>query len=361
MLVADQSQGNDVDVPDLLFQGGLWDLMKGPGQVWDNDFVDDLGLWGAELAEDVGWEGSDPGLCNAGGLDQLRQAGDGQRVSGWDLGYHLNLGDELEENLDDLLGWGHDVTWQEHEEGADLTLRHLSLTDHLDKELDGLWGSSHDNGVNEQLLDGLSLLWVESSDQGGVKGLDLFNSLKGGHATDGSQEPSVDLRLSQGDGGGLSTDNSHDLLQQLDDLGNKFSLGWSGFRVKTLEEGPWDGLGQNLAVLNLSPWDQALCQWLSGQLLGGNIMSFKVTGTGGNGNPPFIGLTAFSLRVWRDPETTRSVLVPIKARSNSPSLTMVWMVKPVAGEPQAIRLVVEDLVSMDSMLLTDSDAPFCMK
>ena len=69
MLVADQSQGNDVDVPDLLFQGGLWDLVKGPGQVWDNDFVDNLGFWGAELAKDMGWEGSDPGLCNAGRLD----------------------------------------------------------------------------------------------------------------------------------------------------------------------------------------------------------------------------------------------------------------------------------------------------
>ena len=78
ILVADQSQGNDVDVPDLLFQGGLWDLVKGPGQVWDNDFVDNLGFWGAELAKDMGWEGSDPGLCNAGRLDQLRQAGDGQ-------------------------------------------------------------------------------------------------------------------------------------------------------------------------------------------------------------------------------------------------------------------------------------------
>ena len=76
--MADQSQGNDVDVPDLLFQGGLWDFMKGPGQVWNNYFVDNLRLWSAEFAEDVGWEGSDPGLSNAGRLDQLRQACDGQ-------------------------------------------------------------------------------------------------------------------------------------------------------------------------------------------------------------------------------------------------------------------------------------------
>ena len=64
----------------------------------------------------------------------------------------------------------------------------------------------------------------------------------------------------------------------------------------------------------------------------------RVTGLTGIGTDPVMALTSFSLRVWREPETTFSVLVPISWKLNSPSLIMCWMVRPVEPEPQAMYL-----------------------
>ena len=55
------------------------------------------------------------------------------------------------------------------------------------------------------------------------------------------------------------------------DLRYKFSLGWSGFRVETLEEGPGNSLSQDLAIFNLRPWNPALSKLFGGQLLSKRI------------------------------------------------------------------------------------------
>ena len=102
VLVTEQAQGHDVDVADVLLQDGGWGLVEGTGQVWDEDLLDNLGLWGAELAEDVDWVGGLPVLSNAGGVDQLGQASHGQGVGGWDSLDGLNFGDQLEQALQDL-------------------------------------------------------------------------------------------------------------------------------------------------------------------------------------------------------------------------------------------------------------------
>merc|ERR1712198_777646 len=49
VLVAEEAKRDDVDVPDVLLSNGLWLLVEGPGQVWDQNLLDNLGLWGAEL------------------------------------------------------------------------------------------------------------------------------------------------------------------------------------------------------------------------------------------------------------------------------------------------------------------------
>ena len=102
VLVAEEAKGDDVDVPDVLLSNGLWLLVEGPGQVWDQNLLDDFGLWGAELAEDVDWVGGLPVLSNAGGVDQLGQASHGHGVGGWNRLDGLNLGDELEQALQNL-------------------------------------------------------------------------------------------------------------------------------------------------------------------------------------------------------------------------------------------------------------------
>jgi len=263
ILVTEQAKGHDVDVADVLLQDGGWGLVKGTGQVWDEDLLDNLGLWGAELAEDVDWVGGLPVLSNAGGVDQLGQASHSQGVGGWDSLDGLNLGDKLEQALQDLLGWGHDVAWQEHEEGVDLVGGGLTLTDHLLEELDRVWGSGHDDGVQEELPHGLGLVLVQAVDKGGVQDLDLLDGLKGGHATDSGQEEHVDLGLGELLGR-LAADNKHDVLEDLGDLIDKLRLGWGGLGVQALEHGLWDGLGQDLAVVDLGGWDPALLQELLG-------------------------------------------------------------------------------------------------
>ena len=102
ILVTEQAKGHDVDVADVLLQDSGWGLVKGTGQVWDEDLLDNLGLWGAELTEDIDWVGSLPVLSNAGGVDQLGQASHSQGVGGWDSLDGLNLGDKLEQALQDL-------------------------------------------------------------------------------------------------------------------------------------------------------------------------------------------------------------------------------------------------------------------
>ena len=102
VLVTEQAEGNDVDVADVLLQDSGWGLVKGTGQVWDEHLLDNLGLWGAELAEDVDWVGGHPVLSNAGRVDQLGQASHGQGVGGWNRLDGLNLGDELEQALQNL-------------------------------------------------------------------------------------------------------------------------------------------------------------------------------------------------------------------------------------------------------------------
>merc|ERR1712131_4776 len=193
----------------------------GTGQMWDEDLLDNLGLWGAELAEDVDWVGGLPVLSNAGRVDQLGQASHGQGVGGWDSLDGLDLSDKLEQALQNLLGWGHDIAWQEHEEGVDLMGGGLALTDHL------------------------------------------LEGLKGGHATDSGQEEHVDLGLGELLGR-LAADDKHDVLEDLGDLVDKLRLGWGGLGVQALEHGLWDGLGQDLAVVDLGGWDPALLQELLG-------------------------------------------------------------------------------------------------
>ena len=100
--MTEQAKGHDVDVADVLLQDSGWGLVKGTGQVWDEDLLDDLGLWGAELTEDIDWVGGLPVLSNAGGVDQLGQASHSQGVGGWDSLDGLNLGDKLEQALQDL-------------------------------------------------------------------------------------------------------------------------------------------------------------------------------------------------------------------------------------------------------------------
>ena len=73
-----------ISLPDVQLHLVLWRLVEVPGQVWDQEFLDDLRLWGAELPEGVGWEGGLPVLRDAGGLNKLGQAGYGNRVGGGD-------------------------------------------------------------------------------------------------------------------------------------------------------------------------------------------------------------------------------------------------------------------------------------
>jgi len=268
VLVAEEAKGDDVDVPDVLLSNGLWLLVEGPGQVWDQDLLDNLGLWGAELAEGVGWEGGLPVLGDAGGLHQLGQTGHGNRVGGWDPGDGLDLSDELEQAVEDLLGWEDDVAWQEHEESGDLGLWDLALADEPLEELEGVWGAGHDDSVEEQLLHGQSLFAGQAGENGGVEALNLLDGLEGSHAADSGQEHLVDLVVDLNVL--LATDDQQNFLQDLGDLGDEFGLVWGGLRVESLEESPWDGLGQDLAVSELGPWDPALGEDLLGDGVGGD-------------------------------------------------------------------------------------------
>ena len=64
--------------------------------------------------------------------------------------------------------------------------------------------------------------------------------------------------------GRLAADDKHDVLEDLGDLVDKLRLGWGGLGVQALEHGLWDGLGQDLAVVDLGGWDPALLQELLG-------------------------------------------------------------------------------------------------
>ena len=260
VLVGEEAEGDDVDVLQVLVRGGA----ELASQVWDESLLDDLRLWGAELAVDGGWERGLPGLRNASRLDELGEAGDGNRVGGWVGLDGLGLSDELEQAGQDLLGWQDDVVWQPHEDAVDFGPWEVSLTDDLSDELESLWGSGHDDGVQEQLLVGQLLLTAGLADQRVVDLGDLLLGLQGGHAADNAQDLHVDLGLGQL--AGLTADDGGDVLEEGLDLLREAPLGFHG--GKALEEGLWDGLGQNLAAFQLRLWDPALVHELLGDGVG---------------------------------------------------------------------------------------------
>ena len=62
----------------------------------------------------------------------------------------------------------------------------------------------------------------------------------------------------------LAAEDQHYVLEDLGNLVDKLRLVWGGLRAQALEEGPWDGLGQDLTIVDLGGWDPALLQELLG-------------------------------------------------------------------------------------------------